>query len=212
MNRFDNAYFITGNAYAGKSTMIKLLSEKYDGILCEENYHDRFFSDLDSQKFPCLCYTRDLKDWHDFIRRTPEEYSAWIDGVSKECEILELEILKDLTKQGKKVFVDTNISVETLKEVAIHDHVIIMLADPEISVKQFFERPDKEKQFLYQLIMEEEDPEKALANYREGLELINSKDNYDHLLNSGFKVILRDENRSIEQTLKLVEEAFGLNS
>ena len=212
MNRFDNAYFITGNAYAGKSTMIKLLSEKYDGILCEENYHDRFFSDLDSQKFPCLCYTRDLKDWHDFIRRTPEEYSAWIDGVSKECEILELEILKDLTKQGKKVFVDTNISVETLKEVAIYDHVIIMLADPEISVKQFFERPDKEKQFLYQLIMEEEDPEKALANYRKGLELINSKDNYDHLLNSGFKVILRDENRSIEQTLKLVEEAFGLNS
>ena len=107
---------------------------------------------------------------------------------------------------------DTNISVETLKEVAIHDHVIIMLADPEISVKQFFERPDKEKQFLYQLIMEEEDPEKALANYRKGLELINSKDSYDHLLNSGFKVILRDENRSIEQTLKLVEEAFGLNS
>ena len=39
--RFDNAYFITGTAYAGKSTMVKLLAEKYNGILCEENYHDQ---------------------------------------------------------------------------------------------------------------------------------------------------------------------------
>ena len=211
MTRFDNAYFIIGNAYAGKSTMVKLLSEKYDGILCEENYHDRFFSDLDSAEFPCLSYTRNLKDWHDFIRRTPEEYSAWIDGVSKECEILELEILKGLNRQGKKVFVDTNISIETLKEIALHDHVVVMLADPEISVKLFFEREDKEKQFLYQLIMEEDDPEKALENYREGLTLINSKEKYDCYLNSVFKVILRDENRSVEETLILVEETFGLS-
>ena len=211
MTRFDNAYFIIGNAYAGKSTMVKLLSEKYDGILCEENYHDRFFSDLDSSEFPCLSYTRNLKDWHDFIRRTPEEYSAWIDGVSKECEILELEILKGLNRQGKKVFVDTNISIETLKEIALHDHVVVMLADPEISVKLFFEREDKEKQFLYQLIMEEDDPEKVLENYREGLTLINSKEKYDCYLNSGFKVILRDENRSVEETLILVEETFGLS-
>jgi len=28
----------------------------------------------------------------------------------------------------------------------------------------FFERPDKEKQFLYQLIMEEPDPEAAMKN------------------------------------------------
>ena len=70
--------------------MIRLLAEKYDGILCEENYHDRFFPDLDKDEYPCLCYTRDLDDWHEFIRRTPEEYAAWIDGVARECETLEL--------------------------------------------------------------------------------------------------------------------------
>ena len=47
---FPNAYFITGNAYAGKSTMVKLLAEKHDGILCEENYHDRYFPEPDSTK------------------------------------------------------------------------------------------------------------------------------------------------------------------
>ena len=209
--RFENFYFITGNAYAGKSTMVKSLAERHGGILCEENYHDALLPELDKGEFPCVTYTRDLEDWHEFIRRSPEEYKAWIDGASKECEILELRILEKLRGQAKPVFVDTNISVETLRKIALPNHVLIMLADPEISVRRFFERPDPEKQFLYRLIMEEPDPEAALANYRKGLELINSKENYDHLLNSGFPVILRDENRSLEETLELVEKIFGLD-
>ena len=80
---FRNAYFIIGTAYAGKSTMVRLLAEKHRGILLEENYHSRFYPTLDAAAFPCLTYTRELKDWHDFIRRTPEEYEAWIDGVAK---------------------------------------------------------------------------------------------------------------------------------
>ena len=209
--QFKDAYFIIGTAYAGKSTMINLLADKYHGILCEENYHDRFFPELDRDAFPCLTYTRDLVDWHDFIRRTPAEYEAWIDGVANECEVLELEILKELAKQGKPIFVDTNISIETLKTVAAPSRVLVMLADPKISVQRFFERPDREKQFLYRLIMEEADPEKAMENYRKGLERINSREKYDRFLNSGFPVILRDDNRSIEQTLSLVEKAFGLS-
>ena len=208
---FNNVYFIIGTAYAGKSTMVKLLADKYHGVLCEENYHDRFFPDPDPEEFPCLSYTRTLSDWHDFIRRSPEEYKAWIDGVAKECETLELRILPDLAAQGKPVFVDTNISIETLKTITDPDHVLVMLADPMISVRRFFERPDREKQFLYQLIMEEPDPEKAMENYRQGLMLINSQENYDRFLNSGFQVILRDEERSIDETLELAEKAFGLH-
>ena len=98
---FENAYFIIGNAYAGKSTMVKELAKKHNGIACTE------------------------------------------------------------------------------------------------------------KQFLYRLILEEPDPEKAMKNYREGLELINSQESYDTLLNSGFSVILRDESRTIEQNIALAEKAFG---
>lgn len=208
--RFENAYFITGTAYAGKSTMIRMLAEKHDGILCEENYHDRFFPEPDQKEFPFLQYTRELKDWHDFIRRTPDEYEAWVNGSSRECERLELKILEELSKQEKPIFVDTNISVETLKKVAPQDHVLIMLADPMISVNRFFERPDREKQFLYRLILEEPDPERALANFRQCLERINSQENYAMFLHSGFPVILRDENRSPDETLALVEKAFHL--
>ena len=208
--RFENAYFIIGSAYAGKSTMIRLLAEKYSGIHCEENYHDRFFPDLDKEEFPSLNYTRELEDWHDFIRRSPEEYEAWVDGVSKECEKLELQILEELSVQKGPIFVDTCISAETLKEVAVPGHVLVMLADPEISVRRFFERPDREKQFLYRLIMEEPEPRKALENFRKGLERINSQERYERFLNAGFPVILRDDNRRIEETLQMVETIFGL--
>ena len=210
---FENIYFINGSAYAGKSTMVKLLAEKHNGIACEENYHNSLLDELSKEEFPCLTYTRDLVDWHDFIRRSPEEYKAWYDGVSKECEILELRILSELrSKLGteKKIFVDTNISVQTLKKISDSRHVLIMLADPMISVSRFFDRPDREKQFLYRLIMEEKDPKKAMDNYRRGLMRINSPKRYEHFKNSGFNFIIRDENRSIEQTLCIVEKLFDL--
>lgn len=208
--KFKNVYFFNGTAYAGKSTMVKLLAEKYNGIACEENYHDARIEELDSKEFPGLTYTRDLKNWSDFIRRTPEEYENWIKRTTEECTILELEILEELAKQDKMIFVDTNIPIEVLKNISDKDHVLIMLAEPEISVKRFFERPDKEKQFLYQLLLKEDDPDKAIENFRECLKRINSKEVYDEFLNSGFNVILRDDNRTIEETLSLVEEKLKL--
>ena len=207
---FENAYFIIGTSYAGKSTMVKELAKALDGIACTENYHDDLLDTLDPEEFPGLTYTRDLVDWHDFIRRSPQEYKDWIDLTKKECEILELRMLPARCDQGKPVFVDTNISVETLQKIAPHDHTLVMLSDPLISVRRFFDRPDPEKQFLYRLIMEEPDPQKAMENYRQGLELICSQESYDELLNSGFNVIHRDENRSIEDTLSLVMQSLGL--
>jgi hypothetical protein len=204
-------YYLNGTAYAGKSTMVKMLAEKYDGIACEENYHDQLVDEnLDKNEFPGLCYTRDLEDWPEFIRRTPEEYATWIESVSKECEVLELRILEDLKKEDKKIFVDTNISLETLKKISDNDHVLIMLADPMISVNRFFERPDREKQFLYQLLMEEPDPEAAKANFRAMLERVNSKEVYDRFLNSGFNVVTRDDSRTVEETFEIVQKLLKL--
>lgn len=206
----SNIYYIIGNAYAGKSTMCKYLADKYDGILCEENYHNYYLDDLDNNEFPNLCYTRDLQDWHDFIRRSPDEYARWISDVSKECEIIELQLLKELIKYNKKIFVDTNISIETLKKISDKDHVIVMLADPNESVNLFFEREDREKQFLYQLIMEEENTEHALNNFRECLKRINSEEDYNQYLHSGFNVLKKDKNRTIEETVEVVSKLFKL--
>ena len=209
--KFDHVYFFNGTAYAGKSTMVKRLAEKYDGIACEENYHEALMDNLDWNEFPNLGYTVNLKDWAEFIRRTPDEYARWIEGGAREGEILELRILEDLVRtREKKIFVDTNISLEMLKRISDRDHVMIMLADPQISVSRFFDRPDSEKQFLYQLLLKEKDPEAAIANFRECLAKVNSQENYDKFLHSGFQVLLRDESRSIEETMQMVEKCLKL--
>ena len=125
---------------------------------------------------------------------------------------LELEILKNLVSRTKKrIFVDTNIPVEILHKISDENHVLIMLADPNISVQRFFERPDKEKQFLYQLLLKEDNPEDAMINFRECLKRVNSQERYMMFQKSGFNVITRDENRSIDETFALVESMFGLN-
>ncbi len=205
-----NVFFIQGNAYAGKSTLVVRLAEKHGGIACTENYHNSLLDGLDREEFPGLTYTRDLADWHDFIRRSPDEYERWVDRTSAECERLELRILDRTSEAGKPVFVDTNISLETLRRITDRRHVLVMLADPEISVRRFFDRPDRDKQFLYRLIMEEPDPEKALENFRQCLMRINSRERYERFLHSGFPVLFRDENRSIEQTMELAERSFEL--
>lgn len=208
--RYRNVYFINGTAYAGKSTMVKLLAERHHGVACEENYHNALLDGLRREEFPCLTYTRDLEDWSDFIRRTPDKYEAWVDGCQRECEILELRLLETLAAGERKVFVDTNLSVETLRRVAAPDHVLIMLADPEISVTRFFDRPDRDKQFLYQLLLREDDPARAMENFRACLERINSPERYQAFLSAGFPVLLRDEGRTVEETFTLVERCFHL--
>ena len=209
-----NVYFIIGTSYAGKSTAVKNLAKRHHGIALEENYHDAKLPELDSKAFPNLCYTRDLQNWHEFIRRTPEEYVTWLKNVKKECEIIELQMIEELLKkpemQEKKIFVDTNICIDTLHRITDAQHVLVMMAPPEDGINRFFDRPDAEKQFLYQLMLEEPDPQAALDNYRKMLTLLHSKESYDELENSGFVVIWRDENRSVEQTMDLADRVFGL--
>ena len=35
----ENVYFITGTAYAGKTTTVKMLADRYGMLFCGENYH-----------------------------------------------------------------------------------------------------------------------------------------------------------------------------
>ena len=211
----SNVYFVIGTSYAGKSTIVKNLAKKHGGIALEENYHDAKLPELDSREFPGLTYTRDLQDWHEFIRRTPEEYVSWLKSTQKECEIVELRMIEELLEkpeaQGKKIFVDTNICMETLHRISDDRHVLVMLADPEIGIHRFFDRPDPEKQFLYRLMLEEPDPQAALDNYREILTRVCSRESYDELLHSGFQVIFRNEDRSQEETVLLAERIFGIS-
>ena len=207
---FGQTYFIIGTAYAGKSTMVRMLAEKHGGVWCRENYTEKLFGLIDPAHQPNLCYFDTMSSWDEFVNRTPEQYEAWLYGCAAENVGLELIELIRRTEEGRRVFVDTQLSPEALWEISDARHVAVMLSDPGISVSRFFDRPDAEKQFIYQRILETEDPEATLANYRAVLERINSPENYRRLEQSGFFVLKRDEARTPDKTMAILERHFGL--
>lgn len=205
-----NCYFLNGTAYAGKSTMVRLLARKHDGIECGENYHDVLMEATDPVHQPNLGYFQTMGGWHEFVSRPPEKYVAWLDGVSREAAELEIIQLLRLSQSGKKIFVDTNISPEQLKKIASWDHVAVLLSPQSLSVERFFDRPDAEKQFLYRQIVEGPDPEKTMENFRACVALANSKERYEALEDSGFFTYLRTEESTVEGAMAALEAHFGL--
>ena len=189
-----NAYFITGTAYAGKSTMVKMLAERYDLIACGENYHgDAAEACADPEKQPDLCYFRRMKSWEEFVRRTPEEYERWIYGVGREAAEIEVPELIFRSAGGKRIIVDTNIPLDLLHKISDRDHVAVMLSPQSMSVERFFDRSDPEKRFLLEVIEGCADSGAVMENYRAGLARINSPEHYAEYENSGFFTVVRED-------------------
>lgn len=205
-----NVYFINGTAYAGKSTMIKMLAKKHNGIMCGENYNEKLFDTIDKEHQPNLCYFQTMAGWQEFLNRSPKEYDAWIQGCSREGTDLELIELIRLSQTGRKIFVDTNIPLDVLREISDYDHVAIMLNPQSMSVERFFERADPEKQFLLSKIQESENPEKTMGNFKACIAEINSAEHYREFAESGFFVHVRDGSATIEETLAILERHFNL--
>ena len=200
----QNVCFINGTSYAGKSTMAAMLAEKYGLVHCGENYHHETASRLVTpDQYPNLCYFQTMKDWQEFVNRSPEEYERWIFATAR--EIVEFEVAELIhISRNQKVIVDTNIPVDVLKRIAGYNQVAIMLSPQSMSIERFFDRTDADKQFILAQIQQSEDPDKTLRNYREGLARIHSQEHYDELANSGFFTIVR-ENKEADTRLGIMD-------
>lgn len=207
-----NVYFITGTAYAGKSTTVRMLADRYNMVFCGENYHIAV-SDVvaDPAVQPDLCYRRSLTDWKDFVTRTPEEYERWIYNSGREGAGFEIAELISLGRD-RKVIADTSIPLEILREISDYHHVAVMLSPQSMSVERFFDRSDPDKQFLLSVIDSCENSEAVMENYRRGLALINSQKHYDEYAQSGFFTVVReaDGRDTREEACDLIARHFGL--
>lgn len=206
-----NVYFITGTAYAGKSTAVKMLSERYGLVCCGENYHMAVSESVATEEtHPDLCYNKNLTDWRDFVKRTPEEYERWIYAVGREAAEFEVAELIAISRD-RKVVVDTNIPLDILREISDFDHVAVMLSPQSMSVERFFDRDDPDKQFLLGVIDSCEDPKAVMENYRAGLARINSRQHYEEYRDSGFFTVTREDNGvdTREEVCDRIAKHFG---
>lgn len=207
-----NVYFINGHSCAGKSTMVKLLSERYDMICCGENYHDVFPREkLSRWQQPGLCYFDTMSGWEEWLSMTPEEHWNWTEQVARECVEIEILELVRLSAGGRKVIVDTNIPVDILREISDYRHVAIMLCDPpDICASRFFDREDPEKQFMLEQIGLCRDPEAARKNFDSWAHYHPPEEtDWQH---TGFFTYTRSdfESDTREEVLKVLAEHFGL--
>ena len=205
-----NVMFINGTPYAGKSTMVKMLADKYGLIHCGENYDCIPKSIRTPNKFPNLCYFETMKDWQEFVNRPPNEYARWLYDTSQEIEQFEIAYLMRMPVE-QKVIVDTNISLDVLREIADYNQVAILLCPHFLSAENFFDRDDSDKAFLKTRIMEAINPEKTMRNFLDGVAKY-SQDIYDEFVDSGFFTIMRENavTDTREETLGILAKHFGL--
>jgi len=206
-----NVLFINGTSYAGKSTMVKMLADKYDLVHCGENY-DCIPKNLINQKtHPNLCYFQTMKNWQEFLNRTPQEYNEWILG--NQQELIEFEIMHLISvSQTQKTIVDTNIPPDVLRDIADYNQVAIMLSPQSMSIERFFDRNDADKAFLKGEILKAKNPEKTMQNFLDCMAEVNSKKVYDEFANSGFFTIVREDAQKDTrmETLDVLARHFGL--
>ncbi len=207
-----NVYFINGHSYAGKSTMAKMLAQRYGMICCGENYHDVFPREkLSRWEQPGLCYFDTMSGWEEWLNMTPEEHWNWTEQVSRECIEIEILELVKLSAEGKKIIVDTNIPVDVLREISDYRHVAIMLCDPpDICASRFFERDDPEKRFMLEQIKLCRDPEATRKNFDSWMYYhVPEEIDWQH---TGFFTYTRSdfEKDTREEVLHVLAKHFGL--
>ena len=137
---------------------------------------------------------------------------SWIEGSA--CEVSQFQVLEliKMSAAGKKIIVDTNLTIEMLREVSDYGHVAVMLSPQTISAERFFDRSDEDKQFLLSVIDGCPDPKWAEDNFRACIAKVNRPEIFEAFENSGFAVFKRDFSAgdTRQEMLDKLAKHFGL--
>lgn len=204
--QLKNVYFLSGGACGGKTTMAKLIEEKYG--ICryrQGDHYDEFSSIATSEFQPALSLDRS-KDWHGYFSQEPSKYAAWLQAeLEEEAEFVIMDLIK--LSQNQKVIADVIIPIDILKSIADPNQVMLLFAPEEMTRKHYFDRADKDE--VYQFILSFPDGKELMKNVVEALNY-NSADKRNEFITSGFRYIERTNNDTIENTLQIIEKHFDL--
>lgn len=205
--QFKNVYFITGTATGGKTTISKRLAEKYGFYRydVDERFdeHKKLSNPIDQ---PNMNKTFNGAD--EFFMRDKDEYMNWLKENSKE----QLEfILEDLVKISKnhKVVCDLHLLVEEADVIAERNQVVFLIRENNDNIIDDYCNRQSHAGFNA-FINSASNPLAAKRNCNDVLSAIN-KERCEAIKNSGYFYIERNENSTVENTLRMVEKHFGLS-
>ena len=136
MNR--NVFFILGCPCAGKTTVAKILTQRYNMFLLsgDERRFD-YYKHADKAKHKYM--TMDASSFWDW---SLDEMVDWERGVISEQTPMIIEELNRLSKERDIVLFEGMMDIKYLLSVADRDHIVYLTVDREICEKDFFGRGD----------------------------------------------------------------------
>ena len=203
---FKNVYFIAGTATGGKTTMSKVIAEKYGFVRydadAEFDKHQKLSNPIEQPNM-----NKKFANADDFFMRDVNEYMQWLKDNAEEQMDFIFKDLKEISK-NQKVVCDLHLTPEEASVISDYDRVIFLIRE---SNDQIIEEYCNRKNFegFKRYINSTTNPDLAKQNCNEVLRRLNNKKAED-IRKSGFKYIERNTLSTVEKTLKMVEEHFHL--
>ena len=201
-----NVYFISGTACGGKSTISRELGNKYNIPVYDIDQvfsHHQAISNMSDQ--PAM--NQSFANADEFFGRSFDEYRDWI--LNNTREQLDF-VITDLIRisQNQKVICDCHILVEEARRLTDEAHIAFLLREPKNVLDDYCNRPDHTD--FKDFIESATDVPKAKALCNQVLESINTE-RCKEIKESEFFYLERDDSRSIQETMRIIENHFGWN-
>lgn len=200
-----NVYFLAGTACGGKTTMSKIIAEKYGFYLFDENnFFDEHRKIANEIEQPSM--TKKFPDWEYYFNRPPVEYSEWLsDSGAEELEMSLIDLI--VLSHNQKVIVDIHVKPEVAITFTEYNRIAFLVAEPELVMKDYYDRDGHRE--IYDCIMGLSNPEKTLENVN-NMFIYGTNKMLDSIYSSGLYYIKRDNDSTVDKTLALLESHFGL--
>lgn len=207
----QNVYFLSGPAMAGKTTMSKALEKKHGLIHFNDNWHEESFKvwlSICDEKYQKQSSKRNALTNEEFFGRSVEEFLAAGDynGYNEYLEFAIIELIK--LSQNNKVVADVDVPMELLLQISDYNRIACMLVSPELVNCRTYGSRDDHREFL-ECLLSLKEPEKKMA-VQDELFRIGIEKKFEEVRKHNLFSIVRTDESTVEGTLKLLEEHFGL--
>lgn len=200
-----NVWFITGTPCGGKTTVTRALAKKHGLMVYDIDEH---FAEHQKHSEPILqpAMNKHFADADAFFGRSVEEYEQWLcDNTREQLDFVLLDLIR--LSQDQIVLCDCHLTVAEAQRLTDPSRILFLIKDPTHLVDDYCNRPDH--QGFSRFIHSATHVEKAKATCNETLRRLNEK-RIAAIKSSEYRWIERTANSTVEQTLRLVEEHFGL--
>jgi len=200
-----NVYFITGTPCGGKTTISRELAKRHNLLVYDIDEQFEKHKQISHSEFqPSM--NKAFKDADEFFSRTVEEYKQWlIDNTREQLDFVLLDLIR--LSQDQIVLCDCDLTVEEADKLTEPSRIVFLIKEPSKLVDDYCNRPDH--QGFNNFINSTSDIEKAKAVCNETLKSINVK-RCEMIKNSKYFWLERDENSTVDETTKKVEQHFLL--